>query len=83
MFHDQISNGDQSWPFLVKQFLPAGFVGLVLAASLTGAAFGFAQVGMGDDLANAPGGVFGLLWSRPGQGTLFVAAPLACLLVFS
>ena len=31
LFHDQISNGDQSWPFLVKQFLPTGLVGLVLA----------------------------------------------------
>ena len=31
LFHDQISNGDQSWPFLVQQFLPSGFVGLVLA----------------------------------------------------
>jgi solute:Na+ symporter, SSS family len=31
LFQDRISDGDQSWPFMVKQFLPAGFVGLVLA----------------------------------------------------
>lgn len=30
-FHGQISDGDQSWPYLVRQFLPAGLVGLVLA----------------------------------------------------
>ena len=31
LFQDQISDGDQSWPFLVKQFLPQGLTGLVLA----------------------------------------------------
>ncbi len=31
LFHDQLSDGDQSWPFMVRQFLPAGLVGLVLA----------------------------------------------------
>ena len=31
MFQHQISDGDQAWPFMVKQFLPGGLVGLVLA----------------------------------------------------
>ena len=31
LFQSQISDGDQAWPFMVKQFLPAGLVGLVLA----------------------------------------------------
>ena len=31
LFQDRISDGDQSWPFLVQQFLPSGLVGLVLA----------------------------------------------------
>ena len=31
LFHDNISNGDQSWPYLVNSFLPVGMVGLVLA----------------------------------------------------
>lgn len=31
LFQDRISDGDQSWPFMVKQFLPMGFIGLVLA----------------------------------------------------
>ena len=31
LFQDRISDGDQAWPFMVKQFLPAGLVGLVLA----------------------------------------------------
>jgi SSS family solute:Na+ symporter len=31
LFQDRISDGDQSWPFMVKQFLPSGFTGLVLA----------------------------------------------------
>lgn len=31
IFHDHISNGDQSWPLLVKRFLPAGLIGLVMA----------------------------------------------------
>ncbi len=31
LFHAQISDGDQSWPYLVKQFLPPGLTGLVMA----------------------------------------------------
>ena len=31
LFQSRISDGDQAWPFMVKQFLPAGLVGLVLA----------------------------------------------------
>ena len=31
LFHNFVSDGDQAWPFLVKQFLPAGLIGLVLA----------------------------------------------------
>jgi SSS family solute:Na+ symporter len=31
LFQSRISDGDQAWPFMVKQFLPSGLVGLVLA----------------------------------------------------
>ena len=31
VFQDRLSDGDQSWPFLVKTWLPTGVVGLVLA----------------------------------------------------
>jgi len=31
LFQSRISDGDQAWPFMVKQFLPAGLIGLVLA----------------------------------------------------
>ena len=31
LFHDQLNNGDQTWPYLVRSFLPAGLVGLVMA----------------------------------------------------
>jgi SSS family solute:Na+ symporter len=31
LFQDRLSDGDQAWPFMVKQFLPVGFTGLVLA----------------------------------------------------
>jgi SSS family solute:Na+ symporter len=31
LFQDRLSDGDQSWPFLVHNFLPAGLVGLVMA----------------------------------------------------
>jgi len=31
LFHDQISDGDKSWPYLVKAMLPNGLVGVVLA----------------------------------------------------
>ena len=31
LFQNNISDGDQSWPFLVQQFLPTGLIGLVLA----------------------------------------------------
>ena len=31
MFSDQLNNGDQTWPFLVRKFLPSGLVGLVMA----------------------------------------------------
>lgn len=31
MFSGQLNNGDQTWPFLVRKFLPAGLVGLVMA----------------------------------------------------
>lgn len=31
LFQSRISDGDQAWPFLVRQFLPAGLTGLVLA----------------------------------------------------
>lgn len=31
MFQGQLSDGDQSWPFLAKMFLPPGLTGLVLA----------------------------------------------------
>ncbi len=31
LFQSNISDGDQAWPFMVNQFLPAGFIGLVLA----------------------------------------------------
>ncbi len=31
LFQDRISDGDQSWPFMVRQFLPMGLTGLVLA----------------------------------------------------
>ncbi len=31
LFQDRLSDGDQSWPFMVKEFLPVGFTGLVLA----------------------------------------------------
>ena len=31
VFQDRINDGDQSWPFLVRQWLPPGLVGLVLA----------------------------------------------------
>ena len=30
LFQDRISDGDQAWPFMVQEFLPAGFTGLVL-----------------------------------------------------
>ena len=31
LFNDRLSDGDQSWPFMVREFLPAGITGLVLA----------------------------------------------------
>ncbi len=31
LFQGQIADGDQSWPFMVRHFLPAGLVGLVMA----------------------------------------------------
>jgi SSS family solute:Na+ symporter len=31
LFHSQISDGDRAWPYMVSQFLPVGFIGLVLA----------------------------------------------------
>ncbi|MDA9260813.1 sodium/solute symporter [Puniceicoccaceae bacterium] len=31
LFQDRLSDGDQAWPFMVKEFLPVGFTGLVLA----------------------------------------------------
>ena len=31
MFSDQLNNGDQTWPFLVRKFLPSGLIGLVMA----------------------------------------------------
>ena len=31
LFQGQISDGDRSWPYMVKSFLPSGLVGLVLA----------------------------------------------------
>ena len=31
LFQDRINDGDRAWPFLVSMFLPAGFIGLVLA----------------------------------------------------
>ncbi|MDX9973407.1 MAG: sodium/solute symporter [FCB group bacterium] len=31
LFQDRISDGDQSWPFLVRTFIPSGLAGLVLA----------------------------------------------------
>lgn len=31
IFHGQISDPDQSWPYMVNQFLPKGLIGLVLA----------------------------------------------------
>jgi len=31
LFSGQLSDGDQAWPFMVKQFLPAGLCGLVMA----------------------------------------------------
>jgi solute:Na+ symporter, SSS family len=31
LYQDRISDGDQAWPFLVRLWLPAGLVGLVLA----------------------------------------------------
>lgn len=39
LFHDQLSDGDQAWPYLVRSMLPSGFVGVVLAglaSSITG-----------------------------------------------
>jgi len=36
LFHDQLSDGDQAWPFLVRQMLPVGLVGIVLAALAIG-----------------------------------------------
>ena len=31
LFSDRLSDGDQAWPFMVKEYLPAGITGLVLA----------------------------------------------------
>lgn len=31
LFHDQLSDGDRSWAYLVQQLLPSGVVGIVLA----------------------------------------------------
>jgi SSS family solute:Na+ symporter len=31
LFSDRLSDGDQAWPFMVREFLPAGITGLVLA----------------------------------------------------
>ena len=31
LFQSRMSDGDQAWPFMVKQFLPTGVIGLVLA----------------------------------------------------
>jgi solute:Na+ symporter, SSS family len=31
LFQDELNDGDRAWPFMVSMFLPAGFVGLVLA----------------------------------------------------
>jgi hypothetical protein len=31
LFQDRLNDGDQAWPFMVREFLPAGFTGLVLA----------------------------------------------------